>query len=274
VDDIVLPRTAWCAFVRSPHAHARIRSVTTEAAAKMPGVLLTLTAADWERAGHGELTVVHPMPFGDGRPMNGAPRPAFACGKVRHIGDIVAAVVAEDRFSAEEAAEAVIVHYDALAAVTRPRDALAPGAPLVHEQFGSNLVFEIERGDRAKAAAAMTTAAKVVALDLNNNRLAANPIEPRSYICDYDWAADQYTLYATAQQPHYLRHWLSAYTLHIPEHKIRVVSPDVGGGFGAKGVFAVEVSTIVWAAQILQRPVKWTATRSETLIFDAQARAH
>ena len=274
MDDIVLPRTAWCAFVRSPHAHARIRSVTTEAAAKMPGVLLTLTAADWERAGHGELTVVHPMPFGDGRPMNGAPRPAFACGKVRHIGDIVAAVVAEDRFSAEEAAEAVIVHYDALAAVTRPRDALAPGAPLVHEQFGSNLVFEIERGDRAKAAAAMTAAAKVVALDLNNNRLAANPIEPRSYICDYDPAADQYTLYATAQQPHYLRHWLSAYTLHIPEHKIRVVSPDVGGGFGAKGVFAVEVSTIVWAAQILQRPVKWTATRSETLISDAQARDH
>src|SRR5215471_2107564 len=164
VDDIVLPRTAWCAFVRSPHAHARIRSVTTEAAAKMPGVLLTLTAADWERAGHGELTVVHPMPFGDGRPMNGAPRPAFACGKVRHIGDIVAAVVAEDRFSAEEAAEAVIVHYDALTVVIRPRDALAPGAPLVHEQFGSNLVFEIERGDRAKTAAAMAGAAKVVAL--------------------------------------------------------------------------------------------------------------
>jgi carbon-monoxide dehydrogenase large subunit len=240
----------------------------------MPGVLLTLTAADWERAGHGELTVVHPMPFSDGRPMNGAPRPAFACGKVRHIGEIVAAVVAECRFLAEEAAEAVMVDYDPFAAVVRPGDALAPGAPLVHEQFGSNLVFEIERGDRAKTAAAMAGAAKVVALDLNNNRLAANPIEPRSYLCDYDPIVDQYTLFATIQQPHYLRHWLAAYTLHIPEHKIRVVSPDVGGGFGTKGIFAVEVSAVVWAAQILRRPVKWTATRSDTLISDAQARDH
>ena len=274
VDDVVLPGLAWCAFVRSPHAHARIVSVSTRAAAARPGVLLTLTAEDWASAGHGELTVVHPMPFGDGRPMNAAPRPAFARDKVHHVGDIVAAVVADTKFAAEDAAEAVEIVYDPLPAVTTSRDAVAPGAPLVHAQFGSNLVFEIERGDRRKTEAAMAAAAKVVELSLNNNRLSANPIEPRSYLCDYDAARDRYTLYATTQQPHYLRRWLSVYTLHIPEHKIRVISPDVGGGFGVKGNFAVEVSTVVWAAQLLRRPVKWTATRTETFLSDAQARDH
>ena len=274
VDDVVLPGLVWCAFVRSPHAHARISSLSTRAAAARPGVLLTLTADDWAKAGHGELTVVHPMPFGDGRPMNAAPRPAFARDKVHHVGDIVAAVVADTRFAAEDAAEAVEIAYDPLPAVTTPRDAVALGAPLVHEQFGSNLVFEIERGDRGKAETAIASAAKVVELSLNNNRLSANPIEPRSYLCDYDAARDRYTLYATTQQPHYLRRWLSVYTLHIPEHKIRVISPDVGGAFGVKGNFAVEVSTVVWAAQLLRRPVKWTATRTETFLSDAQARDH
>jgi carbon-monoxide dehydrogenase large subunit len=274
VDDLVLPGTAWCAFVRSPHAHARIRSLATERAAAQPGVLTVLTAADWIAAGHGELTVVHPMPFGDGRAMNCAPRPAFAASKVCHVGDVVAAVVAESRLAAEDAAEAVAVDYEPLPAVVACRDAVAPGAPLVHSRFGSNLVFDIERGDRDKTAAAMAAAAHVVELALTNTRLSANPMEPRAYLCDYDAAADRYTLYATSQQPHYLRRWLSRYTLHIPEHKLRVVSPDVGGGFGVKGNFAVEVSTVVWAAQLLRRPVKWTATRSETFLSDAQARDH
>ena len=274
VDDVALPGMAWCAFVRSPHAHARIRSVSTRSAAARPGVLLALTADDWEKAGHGELTVVHPMPFGDGRPMNAAPRPAFARDKVHHVGDIVAAVVAESKIAAEDAAEAVEVDYDPLPAVTTLRDAVAPGAPLVHERFGSNLVFEIERGNRLETEAAMAAAAKVVELELANNRLSANPIEPRSYVCDYDAAGDRYTLYATSQQPHYLRRWLSLYTLHIPEHKLRVISPDVGGGFGVKGNFAIEVSTVVWAAQLIRRPVKWTASRTETFLSDAQARDH
>jgi carbon-monoxide dehydrogenase large subunit len=274
VDDVALPGAAWCAFVRSPHAHARIRSIGLDAAKQMPGVLLTLTADDWRRAGHGELTVVHPMPFSDGRPMNGAPRPAFARDKVRHVGDVVAAVIAETRFAAEAAAEAVAVDYEPLAAVSDVRAAVAPGAPLVHEQFGSNIVFEIERGDRQKTEAALAAAHKTVELRLRNSRLAASPLEPRAYLCDYDAAADRITLYATSQQPHYLRRWLSLYTLHIPEHKIRVVSPDVGGGFGVKGNFAVEVSTVVWAAQLLRRPVKWAATRSETFLSDAQARDH
>ena len=274
VDDVAPPGTAWCAFVRSPHGHARIRGLSTAIAARMPGVLLVLTAEDWKRAGHGELTVVHPMPFSDGRPMNNAPRPAFAADKVRHVGDIVAAVVAESRFAAEDAAEAVAVDYEPLPSVCDPRAALAPGAPLVHERFGSNVVFDIERGNREKTESALAGAAKIVALDLHNSRLAANPLEPRAYLCKYDAASDRYTLYATTQQPHYLRRWLSVYTLHIPEHKIRVVSPDVGGGFGVKGNFAVEVSTIAWAAQVLRRPVRWTATRTDTFLSDAQARDH
>jgi carbon-monoxide dehydrogenase large subunit len=274
VDDISLPGTAWCAFVRSPHAHARIRRIGIDPATAMPGVLKVLTAEDWARAGHGELTVVHPMPFSDGRPMNSAPRPAFASGKVRHVGDIVAAVVAETRAAAEDAAETLAIDYEILPAVTDARTAVEPGAPLVHERFGSNLVFQIERGDRARTEAAMAAAARVVELTLRNNRLAANPMEPRAYLCDYDTTSDSYTLYATSQQPHYLRRWLSLYTLHIPEHKLRVISPDVGGGFGVKGNFAVEVSTVVWAAQLLKRPVRWTATRTETFLSDAQARDH
>jgi aerobic carbon-monoxide dehydrogenase large subunit len=274
VDDFAPPGMLWCAFVRSPHGHARIRRISTAAASNIPGVLLILTAADWRYAGLGELKVVHPMPFSDCRPMNEEARPCFANQKVHHVGDVVAAVVAESRWAAQDGAEAVIVDYEALPVVTGLRAAVERGAPLVHEKFGTNLVFEIERGNRLETEAAMEGAAKVVELRLESNRLSANPIEPRSYLCDYDAATDRFTLYATTQQPHYLRRWLSVYTLHIPEHKIRVVSPDVGGGFGVKGNFAVEVSTVVWAAQILRRPVKWTASRTESFISDTQARDH
>src|SRR5580693_751058 len=134
VDDVAPSGTAWCAFVRSPHGHARILGLSTKIAAAMPGVLLVLTAEDWKRAGHGELTVVHPMRFSDGRSMNNAPRPAFASEKVRHVGDVVAAVVAESRFAAEDAAEAVVGDYELLPCVSDPRAAVEPDAPLVHER--------------------------------------------------------------------------------------------------------------------------------------------
>ena len=274
VDDIKVAGAAWCAFLRSPHAHARILSIDTSAAREMPGVLLVLTGEDWQAAGLGELKVVHPMPFGDGRPMNEKPRPALATGKVCHVGDVVAAVVAESRDAAEEAALEILVDYEALPAVTDLRAAIAPGAPLVHPEFGTNLVFDVERGDAAATEAALEAAHEVGELDLTNTRLAANPLEPRAYLCDYDAGRDDYTLYATSQQPHFLRRWLAVHTLFIPEHKIRVVSPDVGGGFGVKGNFAVEVSTVVWACAQLKRAVRWTATRSETLLSDAQARDH
>jgi len=274
VDDLMLPEMVWLAFARSPHAHARIRSLSTERAAARPGVLMTLTARDWMRAGLGELTVVHPMPFGDGRPMNCVPRPAFARETVHHPGDVVAAVAADSFLAAQAAAEAVEVDYEPLPAIVGLARALEPDAPLVHPQFGTNVVFEIERGDRRKTEEALSAAARVVELTLASNRLAASPIEPRAYLCDYDAASGRSTLYATSQQPHYLRRWLSLYTLHVPEHRLRVVAPDVGGGFGVKGNFPVEVSTVVWAAQLLHRPVKWTSTRSEAFLSDAQARDH
>ncbi|MEC7488190.1 MAG: xanthine dehydrogenase family protein molybdopterin-binding subunit [Pseudomonadota bacterium] len=274
VDDIKLAGMVWCAFVRSPHAHARITGVDTLSAGRLPGVLKILTHEDWLNAGLGELKVVHPMAFGDGRPMNEAPRPAFASDKVRHVGDVVAAVIAETRAQAEDAVETVNVSYDVLPAVTNISRALDGNAPIIHEQFGNNTVFEIEKGDLAATEAAMTAADHVVEMTLPSNRVAGSPMEPRSYLCDFNPDNDQYTFYATCQTPHYLRRWLAVHTLFVPEHKIRVIAPDVGGGFGLKVHYSVEAPTVAWAAGFLGRPVKWTATRSESLLSDSQARDH
>ena len=273
VDDIEPAGTAHIAFVRSPHAHARIRGIDSAAAA-LPGVLRVLTAADWQAAGLGALTCVHPMPFSDGRPMNEVLRPALASGKVNHVGDVVAAVVAEDRYSAVDGAEAVAVDYDPLPAVTAIARSLDADAPVLHEQFGSNLVFEIERGDRQATAAAFARAHHVVSMTLDTHRVAGTPLEPRAYLSECDGATGDITLWATSQTPHYLRRWLAKYALFVPEHKLRVISPDVGGGFGLKTHFAVEVPTVVWASMLLKRPVKWTSTRAEALMSDAQARDH
>jgi carbon-monoxide dehydrogenase large subunit len=274
VDDVRFPDAVHCAFVRSPHAHARILAVATGIAQKMEGVLRVITARDWDDAGLGELTIVHPMPFSDGRPMNSATRPLFARDRVRHVGDIVAAVIAETREQAQDAVEAVTVDYEDLPCVVDVRDAVSPGAPLVHEQFGSNLVFDVKKGDEAKTLAALAGAAKVVELKITNQRLAANPIEPRAYTCRHEPSDDRYTLYGCSQQPHYLRRWLAVYALFIPEHKLQVISPNVGGSFGIKGNFPVEVATVVWSAKLVGRPVRWTATRSESLMSDTQARDH
>ena len=274
VDDIEPAGTAHIAFVRSPHAHARIRGIDSAAAAALPGVLRVLTAADWQAAGLGALICVHPMPFSDGRPMNEVLRPSLASGKVNHVGDVVAAVVAEDRYSAVDGAEAVAVDYDPLPAVTAIARSLDADAPVLHEQFGSNLVFEIERGDRQATAAAFARAHHVVSMTLDTHRVAGTPLEPRAYLSECDGATGDITLWATSQTPHYLRRWLAKYALFVPEHKLRVISPDVGGGFGLKTHFAVEVPTVVWASMLLKRPVKWTSTRAEALMSDAQARDH
>ena len=274
VDDQLPTGTSVIAFVRSPHAHAKIASVSTDSARVMPGVLLVLTAQDWKAAGLGELTCVHPMPFSDGRPMNERLRPAFAADRVCHVGDIVAAVVAEDRYLALDAADAVEVDYEILPAVTETAHALDPGAPVIHPDLGTNLVNEVIRGDKAATEAAFRSAAHVTELTLVSNRVAGNPLEPRSYLAEYNPGSDMTTLWATTQVPHMLRSWLSKFTLHIPEHRLRVIAPDVGGGFGPKVNFTVEVSTVVWAARLLGRPVKWTATRSELMLSDVQARDH
>ena len=274
VDDIDSSGAAYLAFLRSPHAHARIRRIETRQVRAMPGVLRVVTAEDWEAEGLGKLVCVHPMPFGDGRPMNEALRSCFAAGKVRHVGEIVAAVVAETRYLALDAAEAIEVDYELLPAVADTAAALSPEAPILHEAFGTNLVNDNCRGNAEAARAAFAAAAHVTELTLVSNRVAGNPLEPRSYLCQWSAKDDGGTLWATTQVPHMLRRWICKYALHIPEHRLRVIAPDVGGGFGQKVNFTPEVSTVVWMARCLGRPVKWTATRSETLLSDTQARDH
>ena len=241
----------------------------------MPGVLLVLTAEDWKRAGLGELTVVHPMPFSrrpaDERRAASRPSPAAKCATSATSSPPSSPRTA---LLPKTAAEAVAVDYEPLPCCLRSARGGRARAPLVARAFRHQCRFRHRARQPQKTEAAMAGAAKVVELRLRNSRLSANPMEPRAYLCEYDAAADRYTLYATSQQPHYLRRWLSVYTLHIPEHKIRVISPDVGGGFGVKGNFAVEVSTIVWAAQMLRRPVRWTATRTRhVLVRRAGARS-
>ena len=274
VDDIALPDVAHAAFVRSPHAHARIESISSAHAAAMAGVCAVLTAQDWEAAGNGELPALHPIDFSDGRPMNTVTRPALAKHKVCHVGDAVAVVVAATRDQALDAAEAVEVRYAPLPAVVDLDKALDPQAPIVHEQFGTNLQYERVIGDQTAVQDAFAQAAHATELALTANRLAASPLEARAYMGHYDAARDQYTLWSTAQAPHYVRTWLALNTLNIPEQKIRVIAPDVGGGFGVKLDHYPEEAVVLWAAKVTGRPVRWSATRSESFLADAQARDH
>jgi carbon-monoxide dehydrogenase large subunit len=274
VDDVKVPNTAYLAFLRSPHAHARIVRIDTSKAASRPGVLRVVTAEDWTRAKLGKLVCVHPMPFTDGRPMREVLRPVLAAGEVNHVGDVVAAVVAETRYQALDAVEDIEIEYEPLPSVANTADALNADAPIVHEQLGTNQINEIIRGDAALTKEAFAKAAHKVGLTLVSNRVAGSPLEPRAYLADYTSRTDHCTLWATTQVPHMLRRWICNYALFIPEHKLRVISPDVGGGFGQKVNFCVEISTVVWMARELRRPVKWTSTRSDALLSDTQARDH
>ncbi len=274
VEDIVLPDTAFLALVRSPHAHARITRIDTAAAEKMPGVLAVITGKQWKDAGLGMLPCMSPVHFSDGRPMNEVVRHVLAVERVRTVGEIVVAIVADDRYQAIEAAEVVKIDYEPLPSVTSPARALAPGAPVLHPQFASNLMFEVEIGNKGQTQAAFARAHHVSELELTNCRITANSMEPRSYLGHYDAATDHYTLYSSTQAPHLIRSWLAEDTLRVPEHKIRVVAPDVGGGFGMKVVLYPEEAIVLWASKLAGRPVRWTATRSEGLLSDAHARDH
>ena len=274
VDDISLPNMAFLAFVRSPHAHARILRISVERAQALHGVLKIVTAREWEAAGNGSLICVHPIHFTDGRQMNDSHRPVFAANKVCHVGDIVAAVVAISRHIAADAAEMIEVEYEPLPAVTETARALDPEAPIIHEQFGTNLITETTRGDRTAVDAAFARAAHVTSLTLVTQRVTGLTLEPRTFVADHEPSTDETVLWATHQFPHNLRQWICNQTLHIPQHKLRVIVPDMGGEFGVKGEFNREVSVVVWMARLLSRPVKWTATRSEAFIADAQGRDH
>ena len=274
VDDVGAPDMAWVSFVRSPHPHARIRSIDKTAAERVPGVLRVPVATDWEAAGLGRMASLHPMHFSDGRRMNEAMRPILARDKVCHVGEPVAAVVATSRYAAMDGAEAVEIAYEELPSVTETARALDADVPILHEAFGTNLVNEIIKGDRAATDAAFARAAHVTSLTLDSRRIAAMPLEPFAYTAVHDDVTDVTTLWATIQMPHNLRQWLCKQTLFIPEDKLRVIAPDVGGSFGAKGTFQPEVSIVVWMARALRRPVKWTSTRSEEFLTQTHARDH
>jgi carbon-monoxide dehydrogenase large subunit len=273
-DDIQRPRQTWASIVRSPHASARIRSITADAARKAPGVLLVLTGADLAAEKIGNIPTGWLIHSKDGSPMVEPPHPALAQDRVRHVGDQVAIVVAETRDQAREAAALVEVDYQELPAVASVGQAIRPGAPLVWDQAKGNTCYDFHLGDKAAVDAAFAKAHKVVSIDLVNNRLIPNAIEPRSAIGEFDRASGDTTLWTTSQNPHLIRLLLGAFSYGIPEHKLRVVAPDVGGGFGSKIFHYAEEFLVVWAARKLGRPVKWTAQRSESFVSDAHGRDH
>jgi carbon-monoxide dehydrogenase large subunit len=206
--------------------------------------------------------------------MKLARRPILTADIVRHVGDTVALVVAESAEDAAAGADLVAVDYEPLPHVVEPRRALDAEAPVLHAAFGSNRSFDFSLGDARAVEAAFARAAHVSALAFAINRLAPSPIEPRAVIGDYDAWAGRYALYSTTQNPHLIRQWLARETLKAPEQMIRVVSPDVGGGFGQKTYHYPEEPTVLWAARLLGRPVRWTATRAENLMVDTHAREH
>ncbi|MGZ5180598.1 MAG: xanthine dehydrogenase family protein molybdopterin-binding subunit [Ramlibacter sp.] len=270
-DDIQLPNQKAAVFVRSPHAHARIAGIDTKAAEAMAGVRRVFTGKDMEGKVNG-------LPCGwlitgtDGHPMKEPPHPVLAQGKVRYVGDQVAMVVADTLQQARDAAEAVQVDYEPLPAVVDVRDA-SKGTAL-HDAAPDNHCYKWAIGDKAQVDAAFAKAAHVTRLDITNNRLVPNAIEPRSAIGAYNRATDDYTLYVANQNPHVERLLMTAFVLGLPEHKVRVIAPDVGGGFGSKIFLYAEDVAVTWAARQLNCAVKWTADRSESFLTDAHGRDH
>jgi carbon-monoxide dehydrogenase large subunit len=273
-DDINRPNQTHAYILRSPHAHARINGIDTTAALEAPGVVAVFTGKDIA------ADKVNGLPCGwlihskDGSPMVEPPHPPLVLDKVVHVGDQVAVVVAETCEQAKDAAELIMVDYDELPAVTTSPEALKEGAPLVHEQAAGNLCYDWHLGDKAATDAAFAKAAHVTKLDLINNRLVPNAMEPRAAIGEFDRATGDYTLWTTSQNPHVIRLLMGAFVLGIPEHKLRVIAPDVGGGFGSKIYHYAEEAIVTWASKKIGRPIKWVAERSESFVSDAHGRDH
>ena len=273
-DDINVNGQAYVYFLRSTVAHGKLKSVDTSAAEGMPGVVRIFTGADFE--GVGGLPCGWQVTDRHGEPMQEPAHPVLAQGKVRHVGDPIAAVIADSAAEARDAAEAINVEIDELPAVIDMKEAVKDGAPKVHDDLTSNLCYDWGFVEENKAAVdeAFANAAHVTSLELVNQRLVANPMEPRVAIGDYNRANDESTLYTTSQNPHVIRLLMGAFVLGIPEHKLRVVAPDVGDGFGTKIFHYAEEAFCTFAARQINRAVKWTSSRSESFISDAQGRDH
>ncbi len=270
-DDINLPNQRYAVFVRSPHAHAAIKSIDVTRAQAMPGVARVFTGKDVEGK-MGGLPCGWLITSTDGQPMKEPPHPILAQGKVRYVGDHVAMVVADTLQQAKDAAEAVEVDYDVLPAVVDVRDAAK--ATALHDIAPDNHCYKWAIGDKAQVDAVFAKAAHVTKLDLTNNRLVPNAMEPRAAIGAFNRATDEYTLYVSNQNPHVERLLMTAFVLGLPEHKVRVIAPDVGGGFGSKIYLYAEDVALTWAAKQLNCAIKWTCDRSEAFLSDAHGRDH
>lgn len=270
-DDIRQENQKYAVFVRSPYAHARLKRVDTAAAAAMPGVVRVFTGADV--AGKmGGLPCGWQINNPDGSAMKEPPHPILASQKVRYVGDHVALVVADTLEQARNAAEAVVVDYEELAPVIDMRT--ARNGPALHDEAPDNHCYTWTLGDKAAVDAAFAAAAHVTKIDLVNNRLIPNAIEPRAVNASYNRATDESVLYVANQNPHVERLLMTAFVLQLPEHKVRVIAPDVGGGFGSKIFLYAEDVALTWAARQLNCAIKWTAERSESFVSDAHGRDH
>ncbi len=272
VDDMVLPQMAFGHVLRSPHAHARIRSIDTTSAKAAPGVLAVLTGADWEASGWGDLPSASGNKRRDGSSAYRPRYPALVKDRVRWVGDYVAFVVAESAHQAADAAELIAVDYEPLPAVVSTANAVEPDAPRVWDDTPDNISFVYLEGDKAATEAAFARAAHVIRHKFVINRVTAATMEPRGCIGDYNAAADHYTIYTTLQRTHAYRSELARQILKVPESKVRVVAGDIGGSFGMKSAIYNEVALVLLASKLTRRPVKWTSTRTEAFLGDAQAR--
>jgi carbon-monoxide dehydrogenase large subunit len=273
-DDITLPDQSYAVFVRSPYAHAAIKKIDASAAKAMPGVLAVLTGDDVAADGLGGIPCGWLVKGKDGSNMVEPPHPALVQGTARHVGDPVVMVIATTKTVARAAASVVDVDYDVKPAVGRLSDAIAQNAPLVWDDAKGNVCFDWHLGDPVTTDAAFAKAAHVVEIEVTNNRLAPNAMEPRAANGAWESSSEEYTLYTTSQNPHLTRLLLAAFTLKTPEHKLRVVAPDVGGGFGSKIFHYAEELLVLWAAKRIGRPVKWTSDRMEAFKTDAHGRDH
>jgi aerobic carbon-monoxide dehydrogenase large subunit len=274
VDDINRPGQTYAVFVRSPHAHAKIKKIDASAALKMPGVVSVLDGADLAADKIGGLICGWMIHSKDGSPMKAGAHPALADGKVRYVGDHVAVVIAETYAQAKDAAERVEVQYEVLPAAADLATITEKGAAQIHDVAPNNVVFDWHLGDKDAVDAAFKKAKHVTKLSLVNNRLVPNAMEPRAALGDYDSGTEGYTLYTTSQNPHVARLILSAFIGIAPEHKLRVIAPDVGGGFGSKIYVYAEETVCLWASKKVGRPVKWTCERTEEFLAVAHGRDH
>ena len=273
VDDIVLPRQTYASFVRSPYGHAKILSVDTSAAKGMPGVVAIYTGAHVENVNG--VPCGWQVNFKNGNHMKEPKHPLLVADRAKHVGDPVAVVIAESSAQAFDAAQAVVVEYEELPAVVDAAKAMTEGAPQVHESAPNNICYDWTLGNPIEEVdSALAASVHVTTLEFVNQRLIPNAIEPRAYNASYDYHNDKYTLYTSTQNPHVIRLLMCAFVLGLPEHKVRVIGPDVGGGFGSKIFHYTEEALLTWATRQIKRPVKWTSTRSESFLLDAHGRDH